>query len=128
MKVDGVDPIQLNKVTEFTQKTLVQESQRQDPKREQQERVLGREQQVVKWDGSNTEALDEAIKQMNKAAEAFNVELKFSVHEGTDRVMVQVVNKESQEIIREIPPERVLNMVAQIQTMIGIGLFVDSRR
>ena len=128
MKVDGVDPIQLNKVTEFTQKTLVQESQRQDPKREQQERVLGREQQVVEWDGSNTEALDEAIKQMNRAAEAFNVELKFSVHEGTDRVMVQVVNKESQEIIREIPPERVLNMVAQIQTMIGIGLFVDSRR
>ena len=126
MKVDGVDPIQLNKVTEFTQKTLVQESQRQDPKREQQERVLGREQQVVEWDGSNTEALDEAIKQMNRAAEAFNVELKFSVHEGTDRVMVQVVNKESQEIIREIPPERVLNMVAQIQNM--IGLFVDSRR
>ncbi len=126
MRVDGVDPIQLNKVTEFTQRSSVQESQRQDPKREQQERVLGREQQVGEWDGSNMEELDEAIQQMNRAAEAFNVELRFSIHEGTERVMVQVLNKQSQEIIREIPPERVLNMVAQIQDMIGV--FVDSRR
>ena len=126
MRVDGVDPIQLNKVTEFTQRSSVQESQRQDPKREQQERVLGREQQIGEWDGSNMEELDEAIQQMNRAAEAFNVELRFSIHEGTERVMVQVLNKQSQEIIREIPPERVLNMVAQIQDMIGV--FVDSRR
>ncbi len=126
MKVDGVDPVQLNKVTEFTQKAAVQESQRQDPKRSQQERVLGREQPVGEWDGSNIEELDKGIQQMNKAAEAFNVELRFSIHEGTDRVMVQVVNKQSQEVIREIPPERVLNMVAQIQNM--IGLFVDARR
>ncbi len=126
MKVDGVDPIQLNKVTEFTQKAVVQEGQRQDPKREQQERVLGREQQVVEWDGSNIEELDGAIQQMNQAAEALNVELRFSIHEGTERIMVQVVDKQSQKVIREMPPERVLNMVAQIQNM--IGFFVDSRR
>ncbi len=126
MKVDGVDPIQLNRVTEFTQKAVVHEGQRQEAGQKQQERVLGREQPLGEWDGSNIEQLDEAILQMNQAAQALNVELRFSIHEGTDRIMVQVVDKQSQEVIREMPPERVLNMVAQIQNM--IGLFVDSRR
>lgn len=126
MKVDGVDSVQMNRVTEFTQKTTVQEGQHQSPKEEQQNRVLGKEQQVVQWDGSKIEELDEAIQKMNQAAEAFDVELRFSIHEGTERVMVEVVHKQSQEVVREIPPERILNMVAQIQNM--IGLFVDSRR
>ncbi|MEW5919754.1 MAG: flagellar protein FlaG [Bacillota bacterium] len=126
MKVDGVDPVQLNKVHDFTQKTVVQESQRQDPKQKQQERVLGREQPVGEWDGSRIEELDEALRKMNQTAETFNVSLRFRVHEETERIMVQVINRDSKEVIREIPPERVLNMVAQIQNM--IGLFVDFRR
>lgn len=126
MKVDGVEPIQLNKVTDFTQKAVVQESQRQDPKREQQQRVLGREQQLGEWDASNIEMLSDSVQKMNQTAEAMDVQLRFSIHEETDRVIVTVVNRQSEEIIREIPPERVLNMVAQIQNM--IGLFVDSRR
>jgi flagellar protein FlaG len=40
--------------------------------------------------------------------------------------MVQVVNLENNEVIKEIPPEKILNVVAQIQNI--IGLFVDTRR
>jgi len=37
-------------------------------------------------------------------------------------MMVQVYDREDNEVIREIPPERVLNLVAQIQQMIGLLL------
>jgi len=40
--------------------------------------------------------------------------------------MVQVVDVQQDEIVREIPPEKVLNVVAQIQSLIGILL--DERR
>lgn len=126
MKVDGVDPIQLNKVQDFTQKPVVQESQRQDPRKQQQDRVLGREQPLGDWEMSRIEELDGALKKMNQAAETFNVGLRFRTHEATERIIVQVINRDSQEVVREIPPERVLNMVAQIQSM--IGLFIDARR
>ena len=126
MKVDGIDPAHLQKVHDFTQKTAVQENERQDPRQKQQERVLGREQPVVAEDRSKIEELNEAIKKMNRTTEAFNVSLRFRVHKETERIMVQVIDRESEKVIREITPERVLNMVAQIQNM--IGLFIDCRR
>ncbi len=126
VKVDGVEPVQLHKVHDFTQKTVVQESQRQDPQQKQQERILGHEQPVGEWERSKLEEMHEALQKMNRTAEAFNINLRFRIHEGTERIMVQVINRESQEVIREIPPERILNMVAQIQNM--LGLFVDARR
>ena len=126
MRVDGVDPIQLNKVYDSTQKPVVQESLRQDPRQKQQDSVLGREQVVVEEDRRNVDVLEDAIKKINQAAQIFDRSLHFRVHEATERLIVQVINRENGEVIREIPPERVLNMVAQIQSV--IGLFVDYRR
>ena len=37
-----------------------------------------------------------------------------------------VVDLAENEVIKEIPPEKILNMVAQIQNI--IGLFIDTRR
>jgi flagellar protein FlaG len=125
LKVDGIDPTQLNKIYDYTQKA-VQESQKQDPKQKQQERVLNKDQQVSEWDKSSIEKLEESIEKLNSTAEAFNVSLKFSIDERTDRIVVKVVERGTEKVIREIPPEQVLNMVAQIQDLIGV--FVDTRR
>ncbi len=125
MRVDGIDPVHLNKVQDQTQKPLIQES-KQDPKHKQQERVLGREQKVGDWDRTHVEELEEALKKVNEAAETFNTGLRFRVHEESERMMVQVVDRTTSEVIREIPPEKVLNLVAQIQDLIGV--FIDARR
>ena len=49
-----------------------------------------------------------------------NVGLQFSVHEATGRTMVKVVDKETEKLIREIPPEDLLNLVNKLDEMIGI--------
>ena len=39
--------------------------------------------------------------------------------------MVQVLDAETEEVLREIPPERILDLVASIEK--AIGLIVDER-
>jgi len=57
---------------------------------------------------------------------AFNIKLNFSIDENTERIVVKVIERETERLIREIPPEHILNMVAQIQNLIGV--FIDARR
>ena len=48
------------------------------------------------------------------------VDLDFSVHEATGTVKVDVTDKETGEVIREIPPQQVLNLMARIDEMMGM--------
>ena len=43
-----------------------------------------------------------------------NVGLQFSVHGPSGRTVVRVVDKETQELIREIPPEEFLSLAARV--------------
>ncbi len=49
-----------------------------------------------------------------------NVGLRFSVHETTGRTVIRVVDRETEDLIREIPPEEFLNIAAKLDEMIGI--------
>ncbi len=49
-----------------------------------------------------------------------NIGLKFAVHGGTGRIKVTVLDKETGEMIREVPPQEVLDLVAKIDEMMGI--------
>lgn len=70
--------------------------------------------------------IDTAVSKVNSALDAFSFSLRFKIHDESDRLMVQVIDKETDELIREIPPERLLRLAAQIQEM--IGLLLDTRR
>lgn len=69
--------------------------------------------------------VESAVENINSAMEHINRGLKFSIHEDTQRVMVKVVNVATQEVIKELPPEDVLDTVARIREM--IGLLIDER-
>ena len=43
----------------------------------------------------------------------------------TQRIMVKVINIDTDEVIKELPPEDVLDTVARIREM--IGLLIDER-
>lgn len=49
-----------------------------------------------------------------------NIGLKIAVHEETGVIKVTVVDKDSGELIREVPPQQVLNLMAKIDEMMGI--------
>ncbi len=66
------------------------------------------------------------IERANKALSGGNRSFEFSIHEATNQIMIKVINTDTNEIIREIPNEKILDMVAKMWDMAGI--FVDERR
>lgn len=66
------------------------------------------------------EEVVQAVDQLNKTMKAYSTELHFEIHEKSGEVMVKVINKDDHTVIREIPPEKVLNMVAYFKEALGI--------
>ena len=58
-----------------------------------------------------------AIERAIKAMQGANTTLEFSVHEKTKTIMVKVLNRDTGEVIREIPPEKNLDFVAKLWEM-----------
>ncbi|MFC4303436.1 flagellar protein FlaG [Cohnella boryungensis] len=61
-------------------------------------------------------AVDRAIKSLEGPTTSFEVK----IHEQTKAVMVKVFNKETGELIREIPPEKTLDLVVKMMEFAGI--------
>jgi flagellar protein FlaG len=68
----------------------------------------------------------EAIEKANKAIQGGNRRFEFSIHDETNQIMVKVYDSDTDELIKEIPNEKILDMVAKICEMAGI--LVDERR
>ena len=73
----------------------------------------------------NRARLEDALDKLTRSADLFNKGLQFLIHEETERLIVRVIDKETQEVIREIPPERILDLVASIEAF--LGLLFDER-
>jgi flagellar protein FlaG len=71
-------------------------------------------------------AVQDAISRVNKAISGSNRQFEISIHQKTKQIMVKVIDTDTKEVIREIPPEKLLDMVAQMWEMAGI--LVDERR
>lgn len=69
--------------------------------------------------------LIEAIERANKTLRGVNTSFEFTIHEKTKEIMVKVINSETNEVIREIPPEKILDLVAKMWELAGI--LVDER-
>ncbi len=67
-----------------------------------------------------------AIEKANKHIKTYDRRLEFSIHDTTKQIMVKVINTEDDSTIREIPSEKILDMVAHLWEMAGI--LVDEKR
>jgi flagellar protein FlaG len=72
------------------------------------------------------EQVVKAIEKAIKAVQGRNTSLEFSVHQKTKRIAVKVLDKDTGEVIREVPPEKSLDFLANLWEMAGI--LVDERR
>ena len=73
---------------------------------------------------ASQEQIRKAVESMNK--KMANAEAVFGIHEGTNRVTIKIVDKESKKTIKELPPEKTLDMIAKVWEMAGI--LVDEKR
>lgn len=49
-----------------------------------------------------------------------NTECQYGFHEKTNRVTLKIVDKETNKIIKEFPPEKTLEMIAKVWELAGI--------
>jgi uncharacterized FlaG/YvyC family protein len=75
---------------------------------------------------ASEQQIKSAISQANNKMKTHRTRCEFSYHEETKRVSIKVVDKDTQEIIREIPPEETLEMVQKMWELAGI--LVDEKR
>ena len=73
---------------------------------------------------ASQEQIRKAVESMNK--KMANAEAVFGIHEGTNRVTIKIVDKETKKTIKELPPEKTLDMIAKVWEMAGI--LVDEKR
>lgn len=73
---------------------------------------------------TTNEQIKRAVEQLNKNMP--HSEAVFGIHDATNRVTIKIVDKETKEVIKELPPEKTLDMIAKVWEMAGI--LVDERR
>ena len=73
---------------------------------------------LVKDDTAFQDKLKKILQQV--ASTLPNAEAKFGIHEKTNRITITLVDKETQEVIREIPPEKSLDLVAKRMELAGV--------
>ncbi|MEQ6854604.1 flagellar protein FlaG [Lysinibacillus capsici] len=69
---------------------------------------------------STKEVLQQAISTMNDMLETNHSASKFMFHEGLERYYVTIVDRDTEEVIKEIPPKRLLDAFYEMQKMLGI--------
>jgi len=74
---------------------------------------------------ASNEQIKKVVEELNRKINA-NTEAVFGMHEATNRVTIKIVDKATKEVIREVPPEKTLDMIAKVWEIAGI--LVDEKR
>ena len=69
-------------------------------------------------------SLKKAVEEINRKSS--NTEAIFGYHEGTHRVTIKIMDKDTKEIKKEYPAEQTLDMIQKVWEM--AGLMVDEKR
>ncbi|MDD1503969.1 flagellar protein FlaG [Lysinibacillus sp. CNPSo 3705] len=79
----------------------------------------GEEQEVSK------NKLQQVVDVVNEFLEINNSSSKFIYHEGLERYYVTIVNRDTEEVVKEIPPKKLLDAFYEMQKM--VGMIVDEK-
>ncbi|WP_165847646.1 flagellar protein FlaG [Ammonifex thiophilus] len=74
----------------------------------------------LRLEEGDRQAIEGVVHRLNLLLEVTYYDLRFRIHEATHDIIVQVVNRETGEVVREIPPKRILDMVAEMMRLVGI--------
>ncbi|MBT8764204.1 flagellar protein FlaG [Desulfohalobiaceae bacterium Ax17] len=66
------------------------------------------------------EKIENLARSIENYLNSLGVKLKFHIHKETNKLQVDVVDPETNKIIRKIPPDELLNLAASIEKMVGI--------
>lgn len=71
------------------------------------------------------EDVEKKLDSINKFLNSTNSALKFTLHEELNEYYVAIVDEQTKEVIKEIPPKKLLDIFAAMKET--IGLFIDKK-
>ncbi|MFF2483651.1 flagellar protein FlaG [Paenibacillus sp. NPDC058071] len=72
-------------------------------------------------------ALVSAVERANKAVQGTEHEFNYKIHQATKQVIVQIMNKDTHEIVHEIPSEKFIDLVEKLKEL-TVGAIIDEKR
>lgn len=69
--------------------------------------------------------IKQAVDSLNEFLKINHNSAKFVYHEGLERYFVQVVNTDTEEVVKEIPPKKLLDAFYEMQKL--VGMIVDEK-
>lgn len=73
----------------------------------------------------SNESVKQVVDGLNRVMDAFNSELKFVYHEKLKKYYVTIVNSQTNEVVKEIPPKKLLDFFANVNEQ--LGLIIDHK-
>lgn len=64
--------------------------------------------------------LDDAIKKINNFLKGEHTHAEYSYHKEMKTTMIKIVDEDTKEVILEIPPKKILDMVASMIKQVGL--------
>lgn len=74
----------------------------------------------AKQEEYKAEDIKKAVEKLNKFLEDNDTYVEYSVHEKFKDVMIKIIDKNTKEVIREVPPKKILDMVARMCELVGV--------
>ncbi|WP_044736830.1 flagellar protein FlaG [Geobacillus kaustophilus] len=71
------------------------------------------------------ETLEKVVNGLNELVQPSHTSVRFEMHKELHEYYVQVIDEKTQEVIREIPPKKLLDMYAAMMEF--VGLLVDKK-
>ncbi|MGE7922792.1 flagellar protein FlaG [Viridibacillus arvi] len=84
------------------------------------EELIKVQQQSQQGEQPTKETLERAVNALNEFMEFHNKSSKFVLHDGLNRYFVQVVDAKTNEVVREIPPKKLLDAYYTMQKYLGM--------
>jgi flagellar protein FlaG len=70
--------------------------------------------------------IETVLRELQSISAGFNRKLSFSINEKLDQVVVRVIDTDSNEVIREIPPAELQRVHERIREVMGILFSADA--
>lgn len=68
------------------------------------------------------EEVEKATRELNQYMDELKTSLGFSIHEKTKELMVNIINRDTKEVIKQIPPEELVTIREKMAELAGILL------
>lgn len=110
-----------------TQTRFVVDTKGAEPENNQRQQEEAADDIQIRPGSIDAKALDNITQELNKLMSKINANLQFNYHQEVGVMSIRMVDKETNEVIKELPPEDMIKNMVKSKIWLGavIGTFVD---